>query len=204
MIERVLSLDISSKTGFALLLSGPDSYSLEAYGQVRKIAELGRSSYPVSYLDWADACFAPILALIEEHKPDVLVIEETAGGSKSAYSQKILEWIHYLVARHIQETGITSHYFMTEEWRRECGCLMTKEESKSNKTRNKIRKESGAKLARDEKGKIIGKVTRKHVNVRRANEIFGKFLKEPLRMREEDSADALNLSYAYHSRKMKL
>lgn len=212
MSERVLALDMSTKTGWSLIISGDSEYVLEAYGKIKKIEGTSLERYPISYLDWAYQCYGEILKVFEEQRPDVLVIEETAGGSKSAYSQKILEWIHFLVARLIQETGITCHYYMTEEWRRECGCLMTKDEKKSNKKRSDIRKTMEVKgpgghgavgLARDENGKIIGKIGRKHVNVRRANEVFGKFLTEPLKMKDEDTADALLLAYAYHSRKVR-
>lgn len=203
MPERVLSLDISTKTGWAVIVSSDVDYCLEAYGQIKQV-EMPDSIYPVSYVDWAYTCFGHIVSLIDEHHPDFLVIEETSGGSKSAHSQKILEFIHFLVARLIKETGISSMYLMTEEWRRVVGCLMTKEESKKNKLRSKIKKETGAKLARDENGKIIGKITRKHVNVRRANEIFGQFLSTPLKKKDEDTADALLLAYCYHAKKIKV
>jgi hypothetical protein len=39
--------------------------------------------------------------------------------------------------------------------------------------------------------------------VRRANEIFGKFLKEPLRKKDEDTADSLLLGYCWHLRRLK-
>lgn len=200
MTERVLSLDISTKTGWACLISSPESLVLEDTGQVPAIHEpLGY--YPSNYVEWAYLNFAEILRLVETHQPDVLVIEETAGGSKSGMSQKILEFTHFLVAKFIRETGIKVMYFLTEEWRRATGCLMTKEEKKRNATRSKLKKETGQKLARDKDNKIIGKITRKHVNVRRANEVFGEFLKTPLRQKDEDTADALLLAYAYHAKK---
>ena len=44
-----------------------------------------------------------ILELINQFAPDILVIEETCAGSKNVYSQKILEWTHFLVAKFIYE-----------------------------------------------------------------------------------------------------
>jgi hypothetical protein len=35
------------------------------------------------------------------------------------------------------------------------------------------------------------------------NEVFGKFLKEPLRQKNEDESDALMLSFCYHLRRLK-
>jgi len=140
MTERLLSLDISSKTGFCVMLSGNKDFSIETYGRLEKITEPTNESYPGSYITWAYAIFAKILELIELHKPDILVIEETSGGSKSAYSQKILEYIHFLVARYIKESGIKSVYYQTETWRRIVGCVMLKSEKENNKNLRKAKK----------------------------------------------------------------
>lgn len=203
MIERVLALDISSKTGWALILSGPDGYSLEALGQVTKIEEPKDMPYPVSFVVWAYACFSEILKLIDAHHPDVLVIEETAANSKSSHSQKILEWIHFLVAKFIRDTGIKCTYLMTGQWRTEANSRMTKDESKHNKKVKDYKDKNDTKIAYDIKGKRIGKITRKHVSVRRANELFGQFLPKPLIRKDEDKAEALLIGYAYHARKMR-
>lgn len=197
-MERVLSLDISSKTGWALLISSPSGFSLEAYGQIPQIAK-PISPYPCSFVDWAYMCFGAIVQLVDRFAPNVLVIEETSGGSKSSHSQKILEFIHFLVAKMIKETGIKAVYYLTEQWRRLTGCKMTKEESMHNKAVTKYKAaHNNTKIAKDSSGKRIGKKTRKHINVRRANEIFGEFLIEPLRKKDEDTADALLLGQAYH------
>lgn len=196
-IERILGLDISTKTGFSVIVSGEKDFTLEAYGKIDKTSE-PKEAYPGSYVTWAYQCFGKIIELIELHKPDVLVIEETAGGSKSAYSQKILEFIHFLMARYIKESGIKSVYYQTETWRRIVGCIMTKEEKENNKKIKGLRKKNpDIKVIKNEKGKRIGKIGRKHVNVRRANELFGKFLKEPLILADEDQADGLLLAMAH-------
>jgi hypothetical protein len=148
---------------------------------------------------WAYENFSKILELVDAHTPDVLVIEETSKGSKNAFSQKILEWIHFLIGRMILETGIKSHYFMTEEWRRIVGCnKMTDADKKRNKEVRDYKKKHGTKLARDINGKIIGLIGKKHLNVRKANELYGV----DLRMEQEDIADALLLAKAYHMKKL--
>lgn len=201
--ERVLSLDISTKTGWALLISS-DQLVLREHGQVPAIHEPeGMGSYPESYVIWAYQCFQKIMELIERLTPDVLVIEETSAGSKAIYTQKILEWIHFLVAKFIKETSIKTIYLMTEQWRRETGCKMSKEESKHNKSVKKYKKKNATKIAYDESGKRIGRLTRKHINIRRANEVFGQFLPVPLRKKDEDTADSLMLGYCYHLRRIK-
>lgn len=200
MVDRVLSLDISSKTGWALLLSDDNSYDLEAYGHIKKTTK-PEGEYPGNYVAWAYQCFGEIVKLVDTHQPTVLVIEETASGSKNIYSQKILEFIHFLVARMVSQLGFKVMYLMTEEWRRLAGCQMTKEESKHNKSVKKFKDKNNTSIAYDEKGKRVGKLTRKHINVRRANELFGKWLKEPLKMKNEDTADALLLAFTFHAKK---
>lgn len=206
--KRILSLDMSTKTGYALIVSDDKGFVLEEYGQIPQISE-PPGQYPSNYIDWAYICFEHIQGLVDRLAPDVLVIEETASGSKNIYSQKILEWLHFLVAKMIKSCQIEAVYLMTEQWRRETGCQMSNDEKKKNKQvreyKKKVEKETGTKttVAYDINGKRIGLTNRKHVNVRRANEVFGEFLKEPLRKKDEDTADSLLLGYAYHLRRMR-
>jgi hypothetical protein len=198
--ERILSLDMSSKTGYALLVSDGPDIRLESFGQIPQIHEPTEFPYPESFIDWAYQCYGKILEIIKQTAPTVLVIEETSAGSKGVYTQKILEWIHFLVAKFIKETKIKAVYIMSEQWRREVGCKMSKEESKHNKQVRDYKKKNKTKIAYDENGKRIGRLTRKHVNIRRANEVFGKFFDEPLKKKHEDLCDALLLGYAYYLR----
>jgi hypothetical protein len=200
--ERVLSLDISTKTGWALLVSDPSGVELEAYGQSAPIHE-PEGAYPGSFVDWAYLVFAEIVKLIDRFAPDVLVIEETAAGSKSIHSQKILEYIHFLVAKLIRDSKVRAVYVMTEQWRRETGCLMTKEESKHNRQVAAFKEKNNTKIAYDKSGKRVGRIGRKHVNIRRANEVFGQYLPKLLRKKDEDTADSLMLGYCYHLRRIK-
>jgi len=199
--ERVLSLDISTKTGWSLLISG-DRLVLESYGQIPAIIE-PEGMYPGNYVDWAYLCYGKIVELIDSLTPDVLVIEETCAGSKNVYSQKILEFIHFLVAKLIKETKIKVVYLLTGAWRSEVGAKMTKEESKHNKYVREYKKLHDTTVAKGPDGKRIGIKTKKHVNIRRANEVFGKFFKEPLRKKDEDLCDALLLGLTYHLRRLK-
>lgn len=199
-IERVLTLDISTKTGWCLTVSSDEDLFLEAYGQIPKV-ECPDEKYPVSFVDWAYECYSKIEELFDTHAPDVLVIEETAANSKTSHSQKILEWIHFLVAKLIKETKIKAIYLMTGEWRKEANSKMNDDERKRNKEVLKYKKERKSRLAYDINGKVIGKITKKHVAIRRANEVFGKYFKEPLRKRDEDLADSLIISLAYHLRR---
>ena len=200
--ERVLTLDISSKTGWASLVSTETGIILESYGTLPAIHQPD-GQYPGSMVDWAYLCYAEIMKLVDAHAPDVLVIEETVAGSKAVYTQKFLEWVHFLVAKFIKESSIKATYLLTGAWRSEVGCLMTKEESKHNKAVKAYKEKNSTKIAYDSNGKRIGKLTKKHINVRRANEVFGQYLKTPLKKKDEDTADSLLLGYCYHLRRMK-
>jgi hypothetical protein len=201
--ERILALDMSTKTGWALMISTDQSVFLEEYGTLPQIHE-PEGQYPINYVEWAHACVSGIFGLIDRLAPDTLVIEETVAGSKGVYTQKILEWIHFLVAKFIKETNIRAIYLLTGTWRSEVGCKMTKEESKHNKKVTAYKAAHGdTRVAYDESGKRIGKLGKKHINIRRANEVFGPFLKKLLRKKDEDTADSLLLGYCYHLRRMR-
>lgn len=201
--ERILSLDISSKTGWAAANYTKNGIKLIDYGTIPKTSAPDEK-YPGNYVIWAYQNFESILELIKKFNPDILVIEETSRGSKNAMSQKILEWIHFLVSQYIKDSGIKTCYLMTEEWRRDIGCKMSDVEKLKNKEARLYKKKHKTTVAKDSDGKRIGITGRKHINVRRANEIFGDQLKEPLRQKNEDLADALGLLACYCFRKNKL
>ena len=184
------------------MVSSDSGILLEEYGTLPTIHE-PEGSYPSNYVIWAHQVFNEIHNLIVRYRPDVLAIEETCAGSKGVYTQKFLEWCQFLLASFIKESKIRSVYLLTGAWRSEVGAKMTKEESKHNKDVKDYKKKHGTKRAYDIKGKRIGKLTKKHINVRRANEVFGQFLKEPLRKKDEDTADSLLLGYAMHLRRLK-
>jgi hypothetical protein len=231
--ERILSLDISTKTGWAMVVSYPGAgCKVLRYATTTPIPE-PKGDFPEATLLWAAACFLVVKDLIVQNSPDVVVIEQTSKGSKASKSQKILEWIHYLVAEYMVKEGIKNIYLQTGEWRKLVGSKMTGGEKDKNKYvkeyKAKVLKEyqekfklehpdekvpnaiyvagKNGKLKKkaivvyDEAGERIGKVGKKNVSVRTANEIFGSQLKEPLKRKDEDNAEALLLAYAYHMRK---
>lgn len=189
----IIGLDISSKTGYCVADLDKKSNLLKRIdsGTLPKTS-LPDEPYPKSYLTWATINASQIIYKIEESKAKIIVIEETSKGSKNAMSQKILEFTHFLVASYLVEKNLEVHYLLTGEWRVLTGCVMTNEEKKRNK---KVRTSHniGIKVVKDEKGKRIGKITKKHVNIRRANEIWGLDLTK----KNEDEADALLLVSAY-------
>jgi len=201
--ERILALDMSSKTGWASMVSSDSGIDLEDFGMIDPIHQ-PEGPYPSNFVDWAYLIFDSVEGLIKRFKPDILAIEETCAGSKGVYTQKILEFSHFLVAKYIKECNIRSVYLLTGAWRSEVGAKMTKEESAHNKYVKDYKEKNKTKRAYDINGKLIGKKTKKHINIRRANEIFSKFLEKPLRKKNEDEADALLLGYTLHLRRLKV
>jgi Holliday junction resolvasome RuvABC endonuclease subunit len=197
--ERVLTLDISTKTGYSVATSSDEGIHLEAHGQIPKV-ECPDERYPDSYVSWAYLCYDAIEKLFNEHAPDVLVIEETTK-SKNSFSQKILEYVHFLVAKLIKETGIKCVYFQTGTWRKEVGSYANDMEKKHNKEVREYKKKNKTIVAYDIKGKRIGLIGKKHVTIRLINEIFGKYFKEPMRKKNEDECDAMALAICYHKQR---
>jgi hypothetical protein len=196
---RILSLDISTSAGWAILDGPqakdvlPDIIDSGLVKNPRKVKEHGK--YPWSYkkaADWlADELFA--VASKNAHlKFDAVVIEET-NGSKSRYTQKILEFIHKATLDRFE--GYTVVYVDTREWRSVLGCLLSKDQKKANQKLSKAKREAEAKgLKVDKKALgIKGKVTKKHVAINWANEHW----KLDLKAKDDDIADALCVGTAF-------
>lgn len=194
MKSRILALDMSTKTGWAVLDVEDNHFKLIDCGTLPKESEPDSPPYPENYLDWSGKCIGYIEKIFQQFKPDEIVVEETAKGSKNNMSQKIVEFVHYELAMQFTTgmmKGIPRTYYLTEEWRRIVGCKMNDEEKKQNAEVRKQKKKK-IKVAKDDDGKRIGIVGKKHVNVRRANEVYGL----DLLLKDEDRADALLLAYA--------
>lgn len=200
--ELVLSLDVSTKTGYAFGESSEKRIDLRDYGTLPQIHQ-PEGNYPSNYVIWAYSIFEEIQKLIDKFNPSILVIEETSKGSKQAMSQKILEFTHFLLAQYIAQNCTRSLYIMTEEWRREIGCKMNDAEKLRNKEVRTYKKKNKTNIAYDINGKRTGAITRKHVNIRRVSEIFEGQLKNPLKRKDEDLADGLGLLACYHLRRFK-
>ena len=201
--QKVLSLDVSSKTGFCFFATSEEGMKLLDYGQIPKVECPCQYEFPENYVEWAKEVFVTLEALITRFQPEVLVIEQTCAGSKNAFSQKILEWIHFLLADYIVAQDIAVKYRLTGEWRKEIGSYMNAEEKKHNKAVKDYKKKHKTKVAKDENGKRIGIVGKKHVTIRLINSVFADQLKEPLKRKDEDTADAIALGLCYHKQQLK-
>lgn len=190
----ILSLDISTKTGWSLVSKSSSidaEPSIEKYGRIeseKSVDELG--PYPFSYIYLADCLSRDICNLIINYMPDFIVIEETNKG-KNRYSQKMLEFIHCKLLDRLIDTkfSFSTVYVNTSDWRKALGIYLTKDDKKNNSKVNKAKRQGKSKK---ELG-LKGKVTRKHIAVRYINDRFGLTFKQ----KDNDVAEAICIGLAY-------
>ena len=121
---KVLSLDVSTITGYAFGIMDDSGVTLKDFGTIPKVTKPA-GDYPKNYYEWAHKNFIAVLEMIEKYEPDHLVIESTSKGSKNALSQQILEWSHFLIAGWIIQNKMPVTYFQTGAWRVLVGAKMT-------------------------------------------------------------------------------
>lgn len=200
---RVLGLDISSKTGWALLEG--------EVGAVRpRIVETGRLDlgkkiddhglYPWSFLAASEAMAARILAEIQRSRPDTVVIEETNLG-RDRYAQKFLEFVHRSVLGKLavmpdssERKSLQVIYYSTSDWRSALNLRMSTEDRQNNKKLKMAKAAAGPEGKVDKKTLgVKGKVTAKHLAINYVNSQFGLDFK----VKDNDRADAVCLAAAF-------
>lgn len=207
----ILSLDISTKTGWAVM-DGADV--LTASGVVhmaRRPADFDLP-YPVNYAAAARSYATELLALLVDRSPSIVVVEETNPGHE-VLSQRILEWIHMAVVEALGPL-VPVVYIRTGDWRRAVGLQLTRDQAKANLSRNLAKaKAEAAALRRQIKAlgsgransmKVLGlknelyalhtfRTTRKHLAVWMVNRLYGM----GLTIAGNDIADAILLGRSY-------
>jgi Holliday junction resolvasome RuvABC endonuclease subunit len=163
-------------------------------------AALARWGYPQAYVEVAYDMARKFLALVDQHRPDVIVIEETNLG-KNRYSQKMLEFLHCAFAERFlnRETKPVPDpkivYLSSSSWRHALGLQMSKEDKRNNAKLSKAKRNAalyGTKLDKAALG-IRGRVNKKHVAIRFVNSTYGL----ALLVKDDDIADAICLGLAY-------
>lgn len=206
---KVLALDLSTKTGYALF----ESHFVEGSQRVSepKLVEHGQvllgqpilayGPYPWCFVTAAERIGAGIHELATCYLPDVFVIEETNLG-RNRYSQKALEFIHFSVLKEInayfKEIGSKSiiYYISSSSWRKTLGLSLTKEDKKSNTKLSKAKslaKSRNTKLDKKALG-IKGRINKKHIALRFVNHNYNLNFK----VKDNDTADAICLGLAYY------
>jgi len=202
---RLLALDLSTNTGWALFENGvPIRYGVISQPVVDWKAEIKTykdypSIYPRNFVEAATLMSVRISDLIVITKPNAVVIEET-NTSRQRFSQKILEWIHFCVVESIRSFKpiIPFRYLTTRCWRLHVKCFLSQwpEYHKWNSRYSRIKRKSkpnkaGARVAKLD-GKVISRVDSKKLSVIIAN----KYYDLKLSPCEDDVADAINLGRA--------
>ena len=203
---RILSLDVSSKTGYAVLDIDEDEdktllgMQLFDYGLVRMPTPLDEAGiYPWNYLAASKEMGVELCKLVAKYDPRVVVVEEV-NKARARYSQKLLEFLHSALLNNLSNitNGVQTpavFYLSTSEWRSRLEIRLSKEDKKNNGKLNKAKRNAGGDVRLVDK-KILGikgKVTPKHLAVRYVNEKFGLDLK----IKDNDIADAVCLGKAF-------
>jgi len=181
---RILALDASTKTGWALFVDGKlvESGALPPVSvndfNVNRDPHLS-PYYPLNVVHAAETMANKIERLLEVYGPlDAVVVENTNKG-KNRHTQRILEFIHFCMLKLFQNRTQKMAYMDTSEWRSLVGLWMTKDDKKNNRDVST--------------GKKRGKITKKHLAVRTVNERY----KMNLKLKDNDQADAILLGEAY-------
>jgi hypothetical protein len=203
---RVLALDASTKTGWALFVDG----QLAESGALTPVKVVNfnvndketqhKPEYPYNIVTAAETVTKAVSALMFTTKPDIVIVENTNKG-KNRHTQRVLEFIHFCLLKEFQAATQLMLYMDTSEWRSIVGLWATKEDKKANAKLSKAKKaaaDAGQKLDKKVLG-IKGKVNKKHLAVRMVNEKYGKNLKQ----KDNDEADAILMGQAYVTRSAK-
>lgn len=185
----ILSLDISTKTGWSLF-SFDKKFELQEYGLMSCKQE--GTKFDVFDPDSIDKILLTVddystklTDLLNKTKPDRVVIEQTNLG-RQRIVQKLLEWIHYKTIIIIKEkVGQHPIFVDSSQWRKAVGLKLSVEDRKHNKDIKKNKKR--------------GKIGKKQLAVRIVNDLFKHVLKEPLKMKDNDIADSILVGLGYYN-----
>lgn len=203
---QVLSLDISSSTGWASFDTDVGPSSLR-YGCI--VLPKRARDYAVHPWGYYDAALQLAKLLLEKvgetfHNPDeegVLLVEET-NGARARFTQKFLEYCHFAFLHAFFEKyegcRLKVVYINTSEWRKVTSTCLSKEDKNRNARLSRLKRkarEVGQTLSYQDKQRIgiAGKTTIKHVAIRRVRELYGI----ELLAKDDDCADAILLLRAH-------
>jgi hypothetical protein len=183
---KIAAIDMSAT------ISGIAIFDTEQLGASRLIeaTEFGRKKalilgkdymaekHPYDFLEYVDAYVEELFCYLKDYEFDMVLLEQTNNG-RNRWTQKLLEWVHYIMCSKLTQSKIPVKYLDTSEWRNLLGAKLSKSDKKINrfKTRHKER----------------GKITSKHVAIQYAQDKYGLELK----LRDNNIADAICLGSAY-------
>jgi Holliday junction resolvasome RuvABC endonuclease subunit len=173
---RVLGLDLSNKTGWAIMIDG----KLEAYGtyleptKLSVPADIAHLVPEYFYIYRTGHIVSFIQSLIARYSPDKIILEQTCAG-RFRTSQKMLEFVHCMVLQGLKPHASKVSYVDVSQWRSYLQIRLTKDQRQHNKN------------VKSKKTK--GKLTPKHLAVNYVNQKFGLALK----LKDNDAVDAICL-----------
>ena len=177
---KVLALDISSNTGYSIMKNGEllDHGVLSVTAEDFNVNNYPERSpkYPYNIWKASDDMGYQVLNIALGYEPDYIVIENTVNG-KNRNSQRYLEWINKSCFDRLHDKAKII-YLDPSQWRKIIGLRLTTEDKKHN--------------ALVSKKKAKGKITRKHLSVRMANELYNTSFK----LKDNDIADSVLLNRA--------
>jgi hypothetical protein len=186
---KILAIDMAaSKSGWAIYIDGKPI----RYGTCfidKEQSEFGL--YPFCFPQYARYAATKLAELVDFEKPSEVILEETNPG-KNVYSQKSLEHVHFAFIEEMDKRKISLTYIRTGVWRKLVGAYQNSEEKKLNSKIGRMKIKNGSSKPVKIDGKVVGKKTRKHVALRRVQELFGF----ELRMKEQDAAEAILIGLA--------
>lgn len=181
---RILSLDLSTKSGWAVFVDG----KYEKSGELKQVKVENfnvndkpwtQPEYPWNIMDAANSIAIGIEKLIIQEQPTFIVIENSVKG-KNSQTQRLIEWFHFTVLTILKNRSLPFAYMMPSEWRSAVNLRLSKDEKKNNRDVSA--------------GKKRGKITRKHLSVNMVNELYPHL---NLILKNNDQADAILLAVGF-------
>jgi len=170
---KFIALDISSCTGYAIF----DDNNLIEYGSITVKIDKDEK-FPFNYLYTAKTLSQLIINKITSHSIKDIIIEASPGRI-TRNSQTFLDWIQYPIISFIDNNNYTVNYMEIWKWHKLNGIKLTKDELKHNR---KVREK-----------KEKGRITAKHLSVRKVNEIF----KMTFKLKDHNITDAILIGVAF-------
>ena len=192
---RLLSLDISSRTGWAIFDADGSNITLNSYSNIdfKKLTPLkmkykaDETNHPYDFIDFSLMVAGSMLDIIKAQNITHIVIEQTNSG-RDRYRQKLLEFLHYALADLIRKSGleISINYMDTSEWRGYLEIRLSKEERKNNKVLAKQKANGEIKIMK-------GKMDAKKLALKYVKDNFDLDFK----MKENDIAEAICMGLSF-------
>ncbi len=184
---KILSLDISSNTGWSIL---DENCNIEEYGTMIELSN-DDNSFPWGIYAWSKRIALKLDEMISKVAPDVIVIERTTAGSWRN-SQNLLDFIHalFLDLAIQKQYNHKIVYLDVSAWRKTLNLRLNTEQKKLNRL---AKQASNQGKIFKVNGKRVGKTTKKHLAVNYINERFDLKLK----LKDNNVADSLCLAVAY-------